>query len=66
MRAQRGNFQIKIGRNRIFEDGYPEMMRQTPSDSKKRLMIELDGEDGLYYSRGVAFCANLKLLLTAA
>ncbi|KAF8633731.1 hypothetical protein AX17_004387 [Amanita inopinata Kibby_2008] len=49
MRAQPGNCQIKIRRNHIFEDSYTEIMRQTPSDLKKRLMIKFDGEDGLDY-----------------
>ncbi|KAI0318350.1 hypothetical protein OF83DRAFT_1082963 [Amylostereum chailletii] len=49
MRAQPGNCQIKIRRNHIFEDSYAEIMRQTPTDLKKRLMIKFDGEDGLDY-----------------
>lgn len=59
MRAQPGNCQIKIRRNHIFEDSYAEIMRQTPSDLKKRLMIKFDGEDGLDYggvSRYVILC----------
>ncbi len=49
MRSQPGNCQIKIRRNHIFEDSYAEIMRQTASDLKKRLMIKFDGEDGLDY-----------------
>ncbi|KAF8892604.1 hypothetical protein BD779DRAFT_1509940 [Infundibulicybe gibba] len=49
MRAQPGNCTIKIRRNHIFEDSYAEIMRQTPNDLKKRLMIKFDGEDGLDY-----------------
>ncbi|TFK26416.1 ubiquitin-protein ligase [Coprinopsis marcescibilis] len=49
MRAQPGNCQVKIRRNHIFEDSYAEIMRQTPNDLKKRLMIKFDGEDGLDY-----------------
>ena len=49
MRTQPGNCQIKVRRNHIFEDSYAEIMRQTPSDLKKRLMIKFDGEDGLDY-----------------
>lgn len=49
MRPQPGNCQIKIRRNHIFEDSYAEIMRQTPNDLKKRLMIKFDGEDGLDY-----------------
>lgn len=44
-----GQCHIKIRRNHIFEDSYAEIMRQTPNDLKKRLMIKFDGEDGLDY-----------------
>ena len=40
---------IKVRRNYIFEDSYAEIMRQTPNDLKKRLMIKFEGEDGLDY-----------------
>ncbi|KAI5124501.1 hypothetical protein M0805_003026 [Coniferiporia weirii] len=49
MRAQPGNCQIKVRRNHLFEDSYAEIMRQSPVDLKKRLMIKFDGEDGLDY-----------------
>ncbi|KAI0283262.1 hypothetical protein BC826DRAFT_1093837 [Russula brevipes] len=49
MRAQPGNCQVKVRRNHIFEDSYAEIMRQTPNDLKKRLMIKIEGEDGLDY-----------------
>ena len=49
MRNQPGNCQIKVRRNHIFEDSYAEIMRQTPNDLKKRLMIKFDGEEGLDY-----------------
>ena len=49
MRTQPGNCQIRIRRNHIFEDSFTEIMRQTPTDLKKRLMIKFDGEDGLDY-----------------
>jgi E3 ubiquitin-protein ligase NEDD4 len=55
MRAQPGNCQIKVRRNHIFEDSYAEIMRQTPNDLKKRLMIKFDGEDGLDYG-GLSRC----------
>jgi len=63
MRAQPGNCQIKIRRNHIFEDSYAEIMRQTPNDLKKRLMIKFDGEDGLDYG-GLSRCGLPALLLT--
>ncbi|OZJ02783.1 putative E3 ubiquitin-protein ligase hulA [Bifiguratus adelaidae] len=44
-----GQCQIKVNRNRLFEDSFAEIMRQSPSDLKKRLMIKFDGEDGLDY-----------------
>lgn len=59
MRAQPGNCQIKVRRNHIFEDSYAEIMRQTPSDLKKRLMIKFDGEDGLDYG-GLSRYVSLK------
>lgn len=49
LRTQPGNCQIKVRRGHIFEDSYAEIMRQTPNDLKKRLMIKFDGEDGLDY-----------------
>ena len=53
MHAQPGNCQIKVRRNHIFEDSYAEIMRQTPNDLKKRLMVKFEGEDGLDYGRFV-------------
>jgi E3 ubiquitin-protein ligase NEDD4 len=47
MRAQPGHCQFKVRRDRIFEGSYAEIMRQTPNDLKKRLVIEFEGEDGL-------------------
>ncbi|GAA97867.1 hypothetical protein E5Q_04547 [Mixia osmundae IAM 14324] len=44
-----GQCHVKVRRNHIFEDSYAEIMRQTPNDLKKRLMIRFDGEDGLDY-----------------
>ncbi|THH09353.1 hypothetical protein EW145_g2068 [Phellinidium pouzarii] len=49
MRAQPSNCQIRVRRNHLFEDSYAEIMRQTPAELKKRLMIKFDGEDGLDY-----------------
>ena len=64
MRAQPGNCQIKIRRNHIFEDSYAEIMRQTPADLKKRLMIKFDGEDGLDYG-GVSRCVSNEHVLVS-
>ena len=56
LRTQPGNCQIKVRRNHIFEDSYAEIMRQTPNDLKKRLMIKFDGEDGLDYGGLSRYC----------
>ena len=42
LRPNTGPCHIKIRRNHIFEDAYAEIMRQTPNDLKKRLMIKFD------------------------
>ena len=52
MQAQPGHCRIKVRRDRIFEDSYAEIMRRTPNDLKKRLIIEFEGEDGLDYGLG--------------
>ncbi|EFW23290.1 hypothetical protein D8B26_006786 [Coccidioides posadasii str. Silveira] len=49
LRIMSGQCHVKIRRSAIFEDSYAEIMRQSPSDLKKRLMIKFDGEDGLDY-----------------
>jgi E3 ubiquitin-protein ligase NEDD4 len=63
MRTQPGNCQIKVRRNHIFEDSYAEIMRQTPNDLKKRLMIKFDGEDGLDYG-GLSRCVKILVVGT--
>jgi E3 ubiquitin-protein ligase NEDD4 len=62
LRNQPGNCQMKVRRNHLFEDSYAEIMRQTPSDLKKRLMIKFDGEDGLDYG-GVSRYVSSKCIL---
>ncbi|PUU79726.1 hypothetical protein B9Z19DRAFT_1100633 [Tuber borchii] len=49
LRILSGQCHVKVRRNHIFEDSYAEIMRQTPNDLKKRLMVKFDGEDGLDY-----------------
>ena len=44
-----GQCHVKVRRGAIFEDSYAEIMRQSATDLKKRLMIKFDGEDGLDY-----------------
>ena len=49
LRPLPGQCHIKVRRDHIFEDSYAEIMRQSSTDLKKRLMIKFDGEDGLDY-----------------
>ena len=49
MRVRPESCQIKVRRKHIFEGSYGEIMRLTPNDLKKRLMIKFEGEDGLDY-----------------
>lgn len=49
LRILPGQCHVKVRRNHIFEDSYAEVMRQTPQELKKRLMVKFDGEDGLDY-----------------
>jgi len=49
LRILSGQCHFKVRRTHIFEDSYAEIMRQSPNDLKKRLMIKFDGEDGLDY-----------------
>lgn len=49
MRNATGQCHVKVRRSHIFEDSYHEIMRQTPSELKRRLMIKFEGEDGLDY-----------------
>ncbi|WVQ93741.1 hypothetical protein IAU59_000818 [Kwoniella sp. CBS 9459] len=49
LRSNTGQCHVKVSRDNIFEGSYTEIMRQTPNDLKKRLMIKFDGEDGLDY-----------------
>ncbi|KAK7685350.1 hypothetical protein QCA50_011714 [Cerrena zonata] len=49
MQTQRGNCMLKVRRNRIFEDSYDEIMKHTPDDLRRKLVIHFDGEEGLDY-----------------
>ena len=49
LRILSGQCHVKVRRSHIFEDSYTDIMRQSPTDLKKRLMIKFDGEDGLDY-----------------
>lgn len=49
LRSNTGQCHIKVSRDNIFEGSYTEIMRQSPTDLKKRLMVKFEGEDGLDY-----------------
>ena len=49
MRLQLGGCEIKVRRDDLFEDSYAEIMRQTPNDLKRRLMIKFKAKEGLEY-----------------
>lgn len=49
LRILPGQCHIKIRRDYLLEDSFREVMRQTPEDLKKRLMIKFEGEEGLDY-----------------
>jgi E3 ubiquitin-protein ligase NEDD4 len=49
LRSNTGQCHIKVSRDNIFEGSYTEIMRQTPNDLKKRLMVKFEGEEGLDY-----------------
>lgn len=49
LRILPGQCHIKIRRENLLEDSFREVMRQTPEDLKKRLMIKFEGEEGLDY-----------------
>lgn len=63
LRILSGQCHVKVRRGAIFEDSYAEIMRQSATDLKKRLMIKFDGEDGLDYG-GLSRYACLPPLLT--
>ncbi|KAI9875960.1 MAG: hypothetical protein M1830_007675 [Pleopsidium flavum] len=49
LRILSGQCHVKVRRSHIFEDSYAEIMKQSATDLKKRLMVRFDGEDGLDY-----------------
>lgn len=67
LRIMSGQCHVKVRRGAIFEDSFAEIMRQSPADLKKRLMIKFDGEDGLDYgglSRYALLCLLLCIMLS--
>jgi E3 ubiquitin-protein ligase NEDD4 len=46
MSPQPGDCEIKVRRDKLFEDSYAEIMRQELRDFKRRLLI-FKGKDGL-------------------
>ena len=63
MRAQPGICQIKVRGAYIFEDSYSEIMRRTPSNLKKRLMFEFEGEGELDFGGPARFVPKSRLYL---
>lgn len=64
LRTVPGQCNIKIRRENILEDSLHEIMRHSPGDLKKKLMIKFDGEDGLDYgglSREFFFLLSQKM-----
>ncbi|GME75218.1 unnamed protein product [Ambrosiozyma monospora] len=49
LRILPGQCHIKVRRDHLMEDAFRDIMRQTPEDLKKRLMIKFEGEEGLDY-----------------
>lgn len=66
LRIMSGQCHVKVRRSHIFEDSFAEIMRQSASDLKKRLMIKFDGEDGLDYGGLSRFVADVYTKLTQA
>lgn len=64
LRIMSGQCHVKVRRNNIFEDSYAEIMRQSASDLKKRLMIKFDGEDGLDYGGLSRYVSLLRVFHT--
>lgn len=65
LQAQRGNCVLKIRRNHIFEDSYDEIMKKSPEDLKRKLVIQFDGEEGLDYG-GVSRYVNRENLFVSS
>jgi E3 ubiquitin-protein ligase NEDD4 len=63
LRSNTGQCHVKVSRDNIFEGSYTEIMRQTPNDLKKRLMIKFEGEDGLDYG-GLSRYVHLFKMIT--
>jgi E3 ubiquitin-protein ligase NEDD4 len=62
LRIMSGQCHVKVRRGAIFEDSYAEIMRQSATDLKKRLMIKFDGEDGLDYGGLSRYVSGLVLI----
>ncbi|KAK4704406.1 hypothetical protein P7C70_g1799, partial [Phenoliferia sp. Uapishka_3] len=48
-RVQPGECRFLVRRDLLFEDAYAEIMKHSPNDLRKRLMISFAGEEGLDY-----------------
>lgn len=54
---QTGECRLLVRRELLFEDAYAEIMKYSPNDLRKRLMISFAGEEGLDYG-GVSRCVR--------
>ena len=59
MRMQPGSCHITVRKPHLLEDSYAEIMRQTPGDLKKKLMITFDGERSLDYDDSSRYISSL-------
>lgn len=57
MREVPGKCDIKVRRGLVFEDSFTAIMRLNKEDTKRRLMVRFEGEDGLDYG-GVSRCVT--------
>jgi E3 ubiquitin-protein ligase NEDD4 len=49
MREKEGKCELKLRRGQILEDSFETVMRMSPDDLKRRLIVKFEGEDGLDY-----------------
>ncbi|XP_037074033.1 LOW QUALITY PROTEIN: E3 ubiquitin-protein ligase SMURF1-like [Pollicipes pollicipes] len=53
LQPQSGHCRLEVGRDEVFEESYRLVMKKSPKDLRKRLMVKFRGEEGLDYG-GVA------------
>jgi E3 ubiquitin-protein ligase NEDD4 len=57
MRVLNGKCELQVRRNMVLEDSYEAVMKMSPEDLKRRLMITFVGEEGLDFG-GVSRCVE--------